>query len=238
MFINLRKVKILLRKTLFLYIILILLGLNSYLEVTFATQTPSNQAYFESTPSFSLAIESPVLPELWSRQIPAPTPIPEPDPTPTPFVTPSNRPTPTLTPTPSPTANLTQETELLFSILDGNEELMDEISWGALVPGGEYNKTLILRNEGIDPLNVTMKVENWQPLEAKFYMITSLYQNLSKVDLQGVQIESAEKVELMLFLKISHLIEGIDEFNMEFVFTANNLEVDDMVLDIKIVSNS
>lgn len=238
MFIDLKKVKILLKKTFFLYVILIILGLNNYLEVTFATQTPSNQAYFESTPSFSLAIESPVLPVLWSRQIPASTPIPEPNLNLIPLTNPTPIPTTTPTPSPTPTPVVSQEDTILFSVLDKNEKTIDKISWGALVPGNEYNKTLILRNEGMDPLNVTMKVENWQPIEAKFYMITSLYQNLSKIDLRGVQIESAEKVELTLFLKISPLIKGIEEFNMEFVFTANNLEVDDMVLNIKIVSNS
>jgi len=199
---------------------------------------PSNQTYFKSTPSFSLSIESTVLPELWIRQIPASTPIPEPNLNPIPLVTPTPSSTPTPTPNPTPTPDVSQEDIILFSVLDENEKTMDKISWGALVPGGEYNKTLILRNDGIDPLNVTMKVENWQPLEAKFYMITSLYQNLSKVDLQGIQIESSEKVELTLFLKISPLIEGIDAFNMEFVFTANNLEVDDMLLNIKVASNS
>lgn len=236
--INLKKVKILLRKTFFIYAILILLGLNSYLEVTFATQTPSNQAYFKSTPTFSLSIESPVLPELWSRQILPSTPIPEPNLNPIPLNTPIPNPTPTPTPSPSPTPSVFQEDTILFSILDENEKSFDEISWGALMPGNQYNKTLILKNEGIDPLNVTMKVEKWQPLEAKSFMTTSLYQNLSKVDLQGVQIESSERVELTLFLKISPLIKEIDEFNMEFVFTANNLEVDDMLLNIKIVSNS
>jgi len=236
--INLKKVKILLRKTFFLYAILILLGLNSYLEVTFATQTPSNQAYFKSTPSFSLSIESTVLPELWIRQIPTSTPIPEPNLNPIPLATPIPNPTPTPTPSPTPTPTVSKEDTILFSILDENEKTVDEISWGALIPGNEYNKTLILKNEGIDPFNLTMKAENWQPLEAKSFIITSLYQNLSKVDLQGIQIESSEKVELTLFLKISPLIKEIDKFNMEFVFTANNLEVDDMVLNLKIASNS
>ena len=112
------------------------------------------------------------------------------------------------------------------------------ISWGDLIPGGEYNKTLILNNEGIDPLNVTMRVENWQPIEAKSFMITSLYQNLSKVDSSGVQIEPADRVKVKLFLKISSSIEGINEFKMEFVFTATNIKSEDKALNIKIVSNS
>ncbi len=180
--IYLKKVLPLVRKTFFLYIILVLLGLNSYLDVSFASLTPSNQAYFESTPSFSLSIESTTLPVLWSRQIPAATPIPEPETTPTPLVPLSPvpyptlipTPSPTITPTPSPNPDLSKADLILFSILDEKEKNINFISWGDLVPGGEYNKTLFLINEGTDPLNVTLKVENWQPIKAQI-----VYDNFS-----------------------------------------------------------
>ncbi len=247
--INLRKVKLLFQKTFFLYIILILLGLNSYVGETFAAQTPSNQSHFDSTLTFSLSIGNAALPVLWSRQvldsisIPEPEPImvplatPPPSPSPTPTLIPS--PTPTLIPSPTPT--ITQEPVMLLSILDENEEALNEILWGTLVPGGEYNRTLILNNEGTDSLNVTMKAENWVPLKAESFISASLYQNLSQVDSQGVLIGSSEKIELKLFLKINPLIMEIDDFKMDFVFIATpleNVEIDDSSIVIKIVSNS
>ena len=247
--INLRKAKLLLQKTFFLYIILILLGLNSYVGETFATETPSNQSHFDSTSSFSLSIGNTVLPVLWSRQVLDSISIPEPEPTslpsgiltpiPYPSLTPSLSPIPT--PSPSPTPTITQEPVMLLSILDENEEALNEILWGSLVPGGEYNRTLILNNEGTDSLNVTMKVENWLPLKAESLISVSLYQNVSQVDSQGVLIGPSEKIELKLFLKINLLIMEIDDFEMDFVFIVTpleNVEVDDSPVVIKIVSNS
>ena len=216
--INLRKVKLLLQKTFFLYIILILLGLNSYVGETFATETPSNQSHFDSTLTFSLSIGNTALPVLWSRQVLDSISIPEPEPILVPLATPPPSPSPTPTLIPSPTPTITQEPVMLLSILDENEEALNEILWGSLVPGGEYNRTLILNNEGTDSLNVTMKVENWLPLKAESLISVSLYQNVSQVDSQGVLIGPSEKIELKLFLKINLLIMEIDDFEMDFVF--------------------
>ncbi len=69
-------------------------------------------------------------------------------------------------------------------------------------------------------------------------MITSLYQNLSKVDSLGVQIEPSERAKVKLVLKISSSIEGINEFKMDFIFTATNINSEDKALNIKIGSNS
>ena len=239
--INPKKIKLLIQKTFFLYIILILLGLNSYVGETFAAQTPSNQSHFDNTLTFSLSIGNTALPVLWSRQVLDSISIPEPEPISLPSGTLTPIPYPTLTPSPSPTPTITQEPVMLLSILDENEEALNEILWGSLVPGGEYNRTLILNNEGTDSLNVTMRVENWLPLKAESFISASLYQNVSQVDSQGVLIGSSEKIELKLFLKINPLIDEIDEFEMDFVFIATpieNLMADDLPVVIKIVSNS
>ena len=234
--INLRKTKLLLQKTFFLYIILILLGLNSYVGETFAAETPLNQSHFDSTLTFSLSIESTSLPVLWSRQIVPPISIPEPESASTPFPNiPTFGPVPTLTPDSSP--DPTPEAKNLLSILNQNQETLNNISWGTLVPNGEYNTTLILNNKGTDPLNVTMRTENWQSIAAKSFITTSLYQNLTKVDSQGILIQPLEKVELKLLLTISPLIKGINEFEMDFIFTATNMETDDLSEEITIASN-
>ena len=78
-------------------------------------------------------------------------------------------------------------------------------------------------------------------MKAESFISASLYQNVSQVDSQGVLIDSSEKIELKLFLKINPLIDEIDEFEMDFVFIAtpiDNLMVDDLPVEIKIVSNS
>ena len=235
--INLRKTKLLLQKTFFLYIILILLGLNNYVGITFAAKNPSNQSHFDSTLTFSLSIGNTALPVLWSRQVLDSISIPEPGPILVPLATPPPSPSPTPTLIPSPTPAITQEPVMLLSILDENEEALNEILWGSLVPGGEYNRTLILNNEGTGSLNVTMRVENWLPLKAESFISASLYQNLSQVDSQGVLIGSSEKIELKLFLKINPLIEEIYDFEMDFVFTTTSIEANNLSVDIKIVSN-
>ena len=263
--INLRKVKLLLQKTFFLYILIILLGLNNYIGVTFAAQIPANQLYFDSTSSFSLSIENPTVPVLWSRQIPASTPIPEPESVSTPLPNiPTFNPTPTQTPNPSPSPNINPEAKSLLSILNENQEILNNISWGTLVPNKEYTTTLILDNKATYPVNMTMRTENWQPIAAESFITTSLYQNLTKVDSQefliqpvaaesfnttslyqnltkvdsqGILIQPSEIVELKLLLKISPLIEGINEFEMDFIFTATNTETDDQPVEITIASN-
>lgn len=49
--------------------------------------------------------------------------------------------------------------------------VMTELNWGTLEPGGQYNQTAYIKNEGNIPINVSFCSTDWVPEEASTYIV-------------------------------------------------------------------
>lgn len=89
-----------------------------------------------------------------------------------------------------------------------------EIDWGFLSPGQVSKVTLYIKNTGNAPINLTLSIENWEPVTASVYLTYSWNYTT------GQTLEPSEVVIVDLFLTVSPDIVGITEFSNDIIITA------------------
>jgi len=90
---------------------------------------------------------------------------------------------------------------------------VSSISWGAIDPGTNVNKTVYIRNEGNSAVTMTMTTSNWNPASASTYM--TLIWNYG-----GQTINVNQVVQVKLTLTVSSSVTGITNFTFDITITA------------------
>jgi len=85
-----------------------------------------------------------------------------------------------------------------------------EIDWGIIEPGESKNFSAYIVNESNVPLTLTMRTENWNPLNASSFMTLSW-------DYNGTQIDVGGSVPVTLTLQVAQTVSGIESFSFDIV---------------------
>jgi len=85
-----------------------------------------------------------------------------------------------------------------------------EIDWGIIEPGESKNFSAYIVNESNVPLTLTMRTENWSPLNASSFMTLSW-------DYNGTQIGVGGSVPVTLTLQVAQTVSGIESFSFDIV---------------------
>ena len=97
---------------------------------------------------------------------------------------------------------------------DANATLgIETLYWGILEPGETKELSVYVRSEGNVPMNLAMRSELWEPVEAKDY-ITVLW------DAEGSSIQPGEIRGVTFTLVVSSDITGIDAFSFDIIVIA------------------
>jgi len=86
----------------------------------------------------------------------------------------------------------------------------NSIDWGYLLPGETNTKTVYVRNNGTVPVILSHTVQNWNPADAKNYIIFSW-------DGENKVVNASEVVAVNLSLHVVENITGIESFSFELV---------------------
>jgi hypothetical protein len=86
------------------------------------------------------------------------------------------------------------------------------IDWGMVEPGSINNVTVYVRNEGNAASNISLTVENWNPINASDYFILTW-------NCEGEQLDPREVVQATLTLSVSQSVHGIESFSFDMVFS-------------------
>jgi hypothetical protein len=86
------------------------------------------------------------------------------------------------------------------------------IDWGMVEPGSVNNVTVYVRNEGNVASNISLTVENWNPLNASDYFILTW-------DYDCEQLNPREVAQTTLTLSVSQSVHGIESFSFDIVFS-------------------
>jgi hypothetical protein len=84
------------------------------------------------------------------------------------------------------------------------------LDWGTLEPGTAENITLYIRNEGNHAANLSMMVNNWNPINASTYM--ALNWNYS-----GQTLSPAESIAVTLTLSVSSAARNVVDFSFDVI---------------------
>jgi len=85
-----------------------------------------------------------------------------------------------------------------------------EIDWGIIEPGESKNFSAYIVNESNVPLTLTIRTENWNPLNASSFMTLSW-------DYNGTQIGVGGSVPVTLTLQVAQTVSGIESFSFDIV---------------------
>jgi len=85
-----------------------------------------------------------------------------------------------------------------------------EIDWGIIEPGESKNFSAYIVNESNVPLTLTIRTENWSPLNASSFMTLSW-------DYNGTQIGMGGSVPVTLTLQVAQTVSGIESFSFDIV---------------------
>jgi len=85
-----------------------------------------------------------------------------------------------------------------------------EIDWGIIEPGESKNFSAYIVNESNVPLTLTIRTENWSPLNASSFMTLSW-------DYNGTQISVGGSVPVTLTLQVAQTVSGIESFSFDIV---------------------
>ena len=91
---------------------------------------------------------------------------------------------------------------------------VSSISWGAIDPGTNVNRTVYIKNEGNSAVTMTMAKSNWNPAAAPTY-ITLVW------DYGGQSINVNQVVQVKLTLSVSSSVTGITNFSFDITITAS-----------------
>ena len=92
--------------------------------------------------------------------------------------------------------------------------IVTSVDWGVLEPGATKNVNVYIKNEGTDPMTLSLTTENWDPAA------TSSYISLTW-DYGGQVLMVHEVVQMTLTLSVSDTIEGITSFSFDIVITGS-----------------
>lgn len=84
------------------------------------------------------------------------------------------------------------------------------LDFGTMEPASSKNFTLYLRNEGNNPLTLSMTSENWDPSNATSYMLLTWNR-------EGEQINPDEVLEFEVGLSVFQNVTGINSFSLDIV---------------------
>ena len=101
------------------------------------------------------------------------------------------------------------------------------IDWGTLEPGSVKKKMFYVRDEGEEPLCLTLSTANWNPPNASRYL--SLWW-----DAEGRWMEHGEVLQSTLTLSVSRYIEGITSFSFDILVTGSDSLLGDVDGDGKV----
>jgi len=85
-----------------------------------------------------------------------------------------------------------------------------EIDWGIIEPGESKNFSAYIVNESNVPLTLTIRTENWNPLNASSFMTLTW-------DYNGTQIGVGGSVPVTLTLQVAQTVSGIESFSFDIV---------------------
>ncbi len=85
-----------------------------------------------------------------------------------------------------------------------------EIDWGMIEPGESKNFSAYIVNESNVPMTLTMRTENWNPLNASSFMTLSW-------DYNGTVIEVDGSVPVTFTLQVAQTVSGIETFSFDIV---------------------
>lgn len=83
-----------------------------------------------------------------------------------------------------------------------------EIEWGDVKNGESYNRTVFVRNEGNQPLNLSLSIldEEWFPVHAKNYISSTWNRD-------GYLLSENEVIEALVVLEIDEAIQNVTNFS-------------------------
>ena len=96
----------------------------------------------------------------------------------------------------------------------GCSNIVTSVDWGVVEPGATKNVNVYIKNEGSDPVTLSLATENWNPAAASSYMSLTW-------DYGGQVIVADGVVEVTLTLSVSDTIEGITSFSFDIVITGS-----------------
>ena len=96
----------------------------------------------------------------------------------------------------------------------GCGNIVTSVDWGVLEPGATKHVEVYIKNEGTDPMTLSLETESWNPSGASSYIgLTWDY---------GSQLLAVhEVVQVLLTLTVSDTIEGITSFSFDIVITGS-----------------
>jgi hypothetical protein len=90
---------------------------------------------------------------------------------------------------------------------------VSSISWGALDPGSNVNKTVYIRNEGNSAVTLALSTSNWNPSTASNYLTLTWNYGGQTINVNSV-------VQVKFTLSASSSTTGITSFTFDIVITA------------------
>ena len=96
----------------------------------------------------------------------------------------------------------------------GCSNIVGSVDWGVLEPGATKNVNIYLKNEGTDPMTLSLATENWDPAAAASDISLTW-------DYGGQVLAVHEVVQVTLTLSVSDTIAGITSFSFDIVITGS-----------------
>ncbi|UCC33330.1 MAG: hypothetical protein JSW53_06080 [Candidatus Bathyarchaeota archaeon] len=96
----------------------------------------------------------------------------------------------------------------------GCNSIVGSVDWGVVEPGATKNVVVYIKNEGTDPVTLSLDTENWNPSAASSHISLTWEYGGEVVAVGGV-------VEARLSLAISDTIEGITSFSFDIVIAGS-----------------
>jgi hypothetical protein len=85
-----------------------------------------------------------------------------------------------------------------------------QIDWGIIEPGESKNFSAYIVNESNVPMTLTIRTENWNPLNASLFMTLTW-------DYNGTLIGVGGSVPVTLTLQVAQAVSGIETFSFDIV---------------------
>lgn len=95
-------------------------------------------------------------------------------------------------------------------------EETDFINWGNVTEGSQYSVTLFAKNIKNTPVTLTMRTENWIPVNASTYLSVD-WNYLGEI----LQPEAAAPTSIVFYLQVAEDAGGIEDFSFDLVIDAD-----------------
>ena len=97
----------------------------------------------------------------------------------------------------------------------GCTSIVSSVDWGVVEPGATKNVVVYIKNEGTDPVTLSLSTGNWNPSSASSYISLMWDYGGQVIAVDGV-------VQVTLSLVVSDTIEGITSFSFDIVITGSD----------------